>query len=236
MYRLYMNKVLFPVAPSKFQTKINGNNQTIKLINDGEVNVIKTSGLTELSFELLLPTLAKYPFASYQNHVFRDAYYFLEKLEKMKNRKKAFVFLMVRRSPGNETISETRMKVTLEDYYIVEDVQKDGFDMRVSVTLKQWRNYGAEKIVTKKDKTGKTKAVKKKKNRPALQPAKKYTVKQNDTLSKIAKTQLDNMPMWTEIYRMNAETIEQAAKSAGRKSSSNGFFLVPGTVLKLPEL
>ena len=54
-YDLYLNGVLMPVTPGKIQTKLKGNNKTIELINEGEVNVIKPSGLTEFSFELLFP-------------------------------------------------------------------------------------------------------------------------------------------------------------------------------------
>lgn len=234
MYELYMNKVLFPITPSNIKMKVNGKNETITLINKGEVNVIKTTGLTDFSFELLLPTLQKYPFAVYENNIFQDAYYFLGKLEKMKNRKKPFVFLFIRNSPQGEYIAETRMNVTMEDYQVTEDA-KDGFDVKVSVSLKQWRNYGAEKLVTKKNQKGKTVAIKKKK-RMALQPARTYTVKPNDTLTKIAKTKMDNTAMWTEIYKLNSDTIESAAKKKGRKSSSNGFFLEPGIILKIPEV
>ena len=127
------------------------------------------------------------------------------------------------------------MNVTLEDYQVTEDA-KDGFDVRVSVSLKQWKNYGAEKLVTKKNKKGKTVVTKKKAKRMALQPAKTYTVKPKDTLSKIAKTMMDNSSMRTEIYQLNADAIESAAKKAGRKSSSGGFFLEPGIVLKIPEV
>ena len=55
---------MLPVPPPKMETKINGQNKTINLINEGEVNLLKTTGLTDISFTCLLPN-SQYPFASY---------------------------------------------------------------------------------------------------------------------------------------------------------------------------
>ena len=39
---------------------------------------------------------------------------------------------------------------------------------------------------------------------------------------------------WQSIYNLNKAAIEAAAKKYGRSSSSNGWWIYPGTVLKLP--
>ena len=65
-YYMYINKVLFPITPGKLSVKINGNNKTTTLINEGEVNLIKTPGLTDITIdELILPAFQNYPFANY---------------------------------------------------------------------------------------------------------------------------------------------------------------------------
>ena len=38
-----------------------------------------------------------------------------------------------------------------------------------------------------------------------------------------------------EIYELNKDTIEAAAKKYGRSSSSKGWWIYPGTVLQLPS-
>ena len=43
-YRLYMDGILFPVTPSKITMKINGKNETVTLINEGEANILKRPG------------------------------------------------------------------------------------------------------------------------------------------------------------------------------------------------
>ena len=44
-YRLYMDGILFPVTPSKITMKINGKNETVTLINEGEANILKSTRL-----------------------------------------------------------------------------------------------------------------------------------------------------------------------------------------------
>ena len=51
----------------------------------------------------------------------------------------------------------------------------------------------------------------------------------------IARKQLDDSTRWREIYDLNQKTIEAEAKKRGRKSSSNGYWIYPGTKLKLPK-
>ena len=47
-YHFYLGNMLLPIAPEKFTLKINNANQTYTLINEGEINVLKTPGLTDI--------------------------------------------------------------------------------------------------------------------------------------------------------------------------------------------
>lgn len=69
--------------------------------------------------------------------------------------------------------------------------------------------------------------------RPAT-TAKKYTIKSGDTLWGIAKKFYKKGSKWKTIYKANKTIIEKAAKKHGRKSSSNGHWIYPGTVIKIP--
>ena len=55
MYFFYLDKCLLPVTPSKLTTKINSANKTITLINEGQVNLLKTAELTDIDFECEIP-------------------------------------------------------------------------------------------------------------------------------------------------------------------------------------
>ena len=39
---------------------------------------------------------------------------------------------------------------------------------------------------------------------------------------------------YAEIYNLNRDVIEEAAKGRGKRDSSNGHWLVPGTELRIP--
>ena len=46
-YYFYLDKVLLPIAPSKLQLKVNNQNKTLTLINNGEINILKKAKLME---------------------------------------------------------------------------------------------------------------------------------------------------------------------------------------------
>lgn len=237
-YFMYIDKILFPVTPSKLKLKITNQNKTITLINEGEVNLIKSPGLTDIEVdELLLPMMQKYPFANYKESKFHSADYYLNKLESWKKGKKPHTFILSRTSPnGKKLLFDTNITVTIEDYEILEDVEKYGLDVAVKISMKQYVDWGAKKLVLKKKKSSPKKAASKKKTRKQTKtPAKNYIVKKGDCLYNIARKQLGSSTKWKSIYNLNKKTIEQVAKKHGRKSSSNGHWIYPGTQLKLPS-
>lgn len=68
---------------------------------------------------------------------------------------------------------------------------------------------------------------------PSAQPnVHVYTVRKGDTLAKIAaRFKVDR----TRLYRANVARIEAAAKKHGKKSSGNGRWIYPGTMLVIPK-
>ena len=64
MYDFYLDKVLLPVTPQKLEMSIKGNNKTMELINNQEINILRYPKLTEIKFDMLLPN-QKYPFARF---------------------------------------------------------------------------------------------------------------------------------------------------------------------------
>ena len=253
MYSMYIQDVLFPVTPGKITYKIGNNNKTITLINEGEINLIKTPGLTEITIdELLLPVYQEYPFSQYE-HGFETAAYYLDYLEKWKKSKKPISFKLIKPEPvGTKrdpySFDFTKFSkqvrvgspgtlykyVTIEDYEIIEDADEYGMDIAVKLTMKEYRQWGIKKLAVRKGQTLKQVAVKKN-TRKTKSTAKTYKVRKGDTLLNIAKKQLGNSSRRKEIYKLNKKKIEQAAKKHGRKSSSNGLYLYKGTVLKLPK-
>lgn len=203
MYSFFLDGVQLPVTPPKLSTKISNKNKTITLINEGEVNLLKTAGLTELSFDVLLPNV-QYPFAVYPDG-YQPSMHFLEKFEKLKVDKKPFQFIVTRSKPNGGLLFDTNIKVTLEEYEIKEDAE-NGFDIEVAIQLKQFRDYGTKKLVVKTASTASqtTKKVTTTQTRPSNKtPVKSHTVKSGDTLWAICQKQLGNGAKYPEIAKLN---------------------------------
>ncbi len=142
-YDFYLKKCLLPITPEKLQVKINSANDTVTLINDGQINILKTAELTDIEFECMIPQV-KYPFATYKSG-FKGASYFLNYFESLKADKKPFQFIVSRTMPNGKVLFSTNMKVSMEDYRITEQA-KDGFDLTVKIKLKQYRDYGTKTV------------------------------------------------------------------------------------------
>ena len=205
-YRLYMDKVLLPVAPEKITLKTANQNKTVSLMDGSVINILKAPGLSEFSFELLIPQV-KYDFAQYVGG-FKKAAYFLALFERLKVSKKPFLLVVTRATPDKKRLFDTNMRVSLEDYS-VEENEKEGFDLTVNIKLKQWREYGVKTIVLKKKASGKTTASASKSRSTASAPKKKtHTVKKGDTLWGIAKKYLGDGGRYKEIYNLNKGKIK----------------------------
>lgn len=154
MYNVFVDGVQFPVAPSRITTRINNKNETITLMNEGEVNILKKPGLTDIEFEVLLPNV-RYPFGIYPNG-FQPATFYLDKLEQLKVNQAPFQFIINRMKPSGDLLFDTNMQLSLEEYEIKEDAEDTGFDIIVTVNLKQYRVYGNKKLIIEKASTSNT--------------------------------------------------------------------------------
>ena len=143
-YDLYLGKMLMPITPSKISMAINNQNKTINLINDGELNLLKSAGLTDVQFTLLIPQVS-YPFARYGDGGFVGASTYLDYFEQLKQAKAPFQFILSRCMPTGKALFDTNMTVSLEDYTITEEA-KNGFDLQVAISLKQYKHYATKTI------------------------------------------------------------------------------------------
>ena len=209
-YYMYLDGVLLPVTPSKIDMKIKGQNKTMTLINEAQINILKTPGLTDISFKAMLPAF-KYPFAEYGGE-FVEPKYYLKKLEELQTAKKPFQFIVTRNSPVGKAFFHTNMSVSLESYDISEDV-KEGFDIYVNIKLKQYKSYGAKTVVVTQTTTTATTTTATATTytpRPAENPpatGTSYTVQAGDCLWNIAKQFYGNGAMYMTIYNANKGVI-----------------------------
>lgn len=183
-YRFYLDNILIPVTPQSLEIKIKNQNKTVTLINDTEYNFLKSVGLTEISFDILLPAV-KYPFAMYENG-FKNQKYYLEELKRLKVSKKPFRFYVSRELPNGIGLYDTDMNVSLEDYTIKESAD-NGFDLTVSISLKQCISVTTTDINISSDGTATEEKTRVESSQAPTPQNEIYTVKKGDTLWALAK-------------------------------------------------
>ena len=207
MYSFFFDDMQLPVTPSKLSVKIKGNNKTLTLVNEGDINFLRSPGLTEISFEMLLPMLEQYSFAS----EYHQPDYYLGILESYVTEKKPFRFIVSRVSPSGDKLYDTNIKVSLEDYTVSEDAT-DGFDVTVSINLKQYIDYATKKVtVTKPNNSSKSTLKTEKPRETSGKPTSKtYTVKSGDCLWTIAKKYYGNGAQYRKIYNANRDKMSNA--------------------------
>lgn len=227
MYDVYIDKMLLPVTPSKIDVKINNKNTTLTLIDDGEINVLKKAGLTDISFAFTLPAV-QYPFANYKAG-FQPPKAFLDNLEELKKKKQPFQFIVSRIMQNGSSLHSTNIKVSLEDYTLSDDAE-EGFDTVVNINLKQYKPYGTRTVEIKQDNTvPPPEPVRETKQ---VSNSQEYTVVKGDCLWNIAKKYYGDGSKWKKIYEANPGVCGEPYTKGG----TTYVLIHPGDKLTIPAL
>lgn len=144
MYDFYVDDLLLPITPKELKIDTPNLNKTFKLVNGGEINIIKEPGLKQVSFTCLLPATF-YPFANYKRG-FTSPIHYLEKLDFLKANKKPFQLIIHRRDSLQLSLFDTNMTVTLEDFKVKESAE-DGNDITVELSFKEYSLKNTKKVV-----------------------------------------------------------------------------------------
>ena len=149
-YYVFLGAMLLPVTPEKIEISMGNMNKTITLVDQGEVNILRSAPLKEIKFDMLIPSF-EYPFVNYSFGTLSTST-ILANIERMKKEGKPVSFIITR-CRKNKPAWWTAFKVSLEDFNIVEDAN-NGTDVIVSITLKQFKNYATKRGTVSKDDKG----------------------------------------------------------------------------------
>lgn len=88
--------VLFPITPPKLEVTVGSRNETVELINEGQVNLLKSPALIDIEFQARFPS-QEYPFSRYPKEY--EEYFAI--FNSLKENKIPFRFIMIRGSVYN---------------------------------------------------------------------------------------------------------------------------------------
>lgn len=240
----------FPITPSELTIKVGSKNKVVNLINEGDINILKSPSLVEVEFEARFP-MRKYPY-SREVDSFQKYYDFFKSL---KEDKKSFRFIVARTKPNGDRTWDTNLLMALEDFEFKESAD-EGDDVLVTFKLKQYKPYGVTIIqvkpiqtpsvttttttttttptTTTTQPTTTSTSTTPRDNGNKSSTSTTYIIKSGDTLWHIAKKFYGDGSLWKKIYDANKSIIESTAKKYGYSSSSNGNWIFPNTTLTIP--
>ena len=232
-FKIGEDVLTFPITPSELEIKVGSNNKTVTLINEGDINILKSPSLIEVEFEARFP-MRQYPYArEFQNF---QTYY--DKFKDLKENKKSFRFIVVRMTPNGKLTWDTNLLMALEELEFKESAD-EGDDVLISFKLKQFKEYGVKTIKLPETKPTTTSTSNTSRNTENKASSSQYhTVKSGDNLWSISRKYYGkaNTKLVEKIYTTNKTVIENAAKKRGKKDSNKGWWIYPGTKLTIPAL
>lgn len=200
MYYFFLGNMVLPITPKAVTINHGGQNKTYTLIDNGEINVLKTGKLKEISFDFLLPAT---------NYVFKTTgstgqNTYLMRLKMLKDRKQPFQFIIVRSSGLRNLNVFTNVKVGIEDYAVKEDAS-NGLDMLVSIKLKEYKPYATKKVNVEGN-TATVENTRDTSTSPAPKTNTTFSVGNTDTVWSIAKQNYGTGDVWKVVADSNGIT------------------------------
>lgn len=201
-----------PVNPGSIEISDGGKSTSYDVIGIGEINVIKSPALTEYQFSSFFPSLTARQAHSSDNRVIKVVDPFVQAELQLAPRE--YVNYLIKWMASKRPIRfiftgasfDINVAATIESFEWKEIAGSSG-DIEYSLKLKKYVFYAAKRVLTEKAKNSVKNSAKSRLN--DKQTPKTYTLRGEDTLWKVAKTQLGNGDRWREIQKLNGFTDAQ---------------------------
>ncbi len=187
---------LFPVLPESLEVKKKGKGQAFNIVGLGEINVIQSRELAEISFESFFPAQSG-PYLSINNTLLKEPKKYINYINKWQESRHP-CRIVVKAPDFSFTLA-----VSIEQFDRKESAGSGG-DIAFKLSLKEYQFYAPRKIISVKNEKGEETLKKDTNLRPDERvPKSSYTLKAGDNLWKVAKQQLGNESRWKEIMTLN---------------------------------
>lgn len=247
MTRVYLDEFKLPVPPESITRSIRNNNKVKTLIDGRQVNIPLPAGLTEIKLNKCLLPNQYYDWMADgtrtatrgggRAHPYTGSADFLTFLEGRKTSRLPVTLIINESEDGlcNDAPA-TDIRVTIENYEISQHHDL-GDAIEVTITLRQYVQYGLETVeiaASSEPEKKKSKKKKKKSRESKKTEMQTYTVKSGDTLWAIAKkfygdgskyqyiAKLNNLSNPNLIYVGQILQIGPASEADAYKGSSGG--------------
>lgn len=174
-------RIYFPVLPEALELKKKGNGENFNILGIGEITVLHTRELAEISFQSFFPASKQVPYLSIHPGLVRVPQYYIDSINKWQESK----------YPSRIEVKAPNFSLTIPvsiAQFDRREVAGSGGDIEFKLTLKEYRFFAPQKIKMETDENGNP--VLRQEPPPRLDervPATTYTVKAGDNLTKIAR-------------------------------------------------
>jgi nucleoid-associated protein YgaU len=217
------DRLRFPMLPEKINVQTGGIFQSYTILSTGDVKLPVGDELDNVGWNAILPGRAR----QHEPYVreWRNPQEITGLLDTYKTKGKKLRLM----------VTETRINI---DVYIERfngDYTGGYGDFNYTISFLQAK---ALKVSTSGASTSTAPPLdnKPQQERPSPPPPTTHTVTSGDTLWRIAQKHFGAGSEHSQIYEANRDAIENEARRRGMKSSDNGHWIFPGTVLTLPDI
>lgn len=208
-------KFQFPSLPEKINVVTETSYAIYNILDYGEVQIPNGTAPDRVSWE-----------GTFYGEARKDMSFLIRKWVSPSTAYKTLYQFKKNHTPLKLAITNTPVNIDVTIASFECDFSGGFGDYAYSISFMPYNNWS---VTVTKSTANKNKSP----NRTTVQ-SKTHTVQSGDTLWGIAQQKYGAGKEYMKIYNANKSIIESTAKKRGKKSSNNGHWIFPGTVLTIP--